>query len=62
MLTDDEILSIVAHEADTLDATRVHEMKGGKWHATTIFDGDAAILRLARALIAAAPTRGEGDR
>ena len=54
-MTDDAILNIAAREADELDATRVHELRDGAWHATTIFDGDAALLRFARALLDAAP-------
>ena len=47
-LTDGEIMSAATRAADALDATRVSEMRGGKWHATTIFDGDSGLLRYGR--------------
>jgi hypothetical protein len=52
-LTDEQIVGLLAKAADELDATRVHEMRQGGWHATTIFDGDAAALRFARMVLAA---------
>lgn len=47
-LTDDEIMNAAITAADELDATRVSEMRGKGWHATTIFDGDTGLLRLGR--------------
>jgi len=37
-----------------LDATRVNELRDGKWHPTTIFDGDTGLLRLGRLIECAA--------
>jgi hypothetical protein len=54
--TDEQIMAIVCRETDTLDCTRVSEMvEGSRWKTTTIFDGDAALLRCIRAVLAAAP-------
>lgn len=47
-LTDEQIMNAACEAADALDATRVSEMKGGGWHATTIFDGDTGLLRFGR--------------
>lgn len=52
--TDDEIMRTVINGCDTLDITRVSEMVSGGWKATTIFDGDAALLRVVKAAITAA--------
>lgn len=49
-LTDDELLSAAINTTDELDVTRVSELVAGGWKATTIFDGDAGLLRLARAV------------
>lgn len=59
LLTDAEIMSIVIRETDTLDCTRVSEMTPSGWKATTIFDGDDALLRCIRAALAAAPAEEE---
>lgn len=50
-LTDDEIMRAVINGCDTLDITRVSEMLAGGWNATTIFDGDAALLRVVKTVI-----------
>lgn len=47
-LTDEQIMNAACTAADTLDATRVSEMRAGGWHATTIFDGDSGLLRFGR--------------
>ena len=60
-LTDEEILSIVCKETDGLDATRVHEARGGRWQPTTIME-DSALLRFARSVEAAALERAERER
>jgi hypothetical protein len=52
--TDEQIMAIVCRETDTLDCTRVSEMTNDGWKATTIFEGDAALLRCIRAVLAAA--------
>jgi hypothetical protein len=53
-LTDDEIVNAV-YKADAVSdgVTRINEMRGNEWHATTIFDGDAALFTFARSLGAA---------
>lgn len=57
-LTDAQIIDMAVQAADELDATRVHEMRGTDWHATTIFDGDAGLLRFGR--LAAVASRAVG--
>jgi len=55
-LSDDAVMDIVINSCDTLDITRVSEMRtgagAGAWHTTTIFDGDTALLRVVKAAIA----------
>lgn len=50
-LTNEQIMSIVCRETDTLDCTRVSELENGKWKATTTFDSDEALLRCIRAVL-----------
>ena len=47
-LTDDEIVNAAATAADALDATRFQVMQHNEWHAKTIFDGDAGLIRFGR--------------
>lgn len=48
-LTDRQILDAAIRAADSLDATRVNEMTGPNvWKATTIFEGDAGLIRFGR--------------
>ena len=47
-LSDDEIMNAAIKAADELDATRVSEMSPSGWKVTTIFDGDAGLLRFGR--------------
>ena len=57
---DEKLLSAIVNECDTLDITRVSELREGKWHTTTIFDGDEALLRAFKnAMLAAAPSEPE---
>lgn len=58
-MSDDELMRVVINGCDTLDITRAHEMRGTGWHTTTIFDGDAALLRFVRAAVDAATTAME---
>lgn len=60
MLTDDELMRVAVNKCDALNITRVHEMRGADWHATTIFNGDAALLRVIRA-VAIAALNGDRD-
>ena len=53
-MTDEQIMSIVCRETDALDCTRVSQIIDGQWKATTIFDGDPALLRCIRAVLAVA--------
>jgi hypothetical protein len=50
-MNDDEIMHTVINMCDTLDITRIHAIKNGKFCATTIFEGDEALLRVIRAVI-----------
>lgn len=52
-LTDDQIMNAAIKAADELDATRVSEMTAGGWKATTIFEGDAGLIRFGRLVEAA---------
>lgn len=60
-MTDDQILNAAVRAADALDATRVHEQRSGKWHPTTIFDGDAGLLRFGRLVEEAVRSEYVGD-
>lgn len=48
ILTDDQIMNAAIKAADELDATRVSERRNGAWYATTIFEGDAGLIRFGR--------------
>jgi hypothetical protein len=47
-LSEEQIMNAACNAADALDATRVSEMRPEGWHATTIFDGDAGLIRFGR--------------
>lgn len=56
--SDEKLLSLLVSQCDTLDITRVHEMKAGGFEATTIFSNDAALLRVVKNILltASAPS------
>lgn len=47
-LSDAEIMNAAVTAADELDATRVMESRVDGWHTTTIFEGDAGLIRFGR--------------
>ena len=46
------LMGIAINECDSLDITRVSEMVGGKWIATTIISNDEALRRIILAVAA----------
>ena len=60
--TEREVIDAVykADNAEVSDITRFSEMIDGKWHARTIFDGDAALIRFARLIAAPAAAPDDG--
>lgn len=52
-MSDEELMRVIVNQCDALDITRLHENVSGKWVTTTIFSSDEALLRIAKAILAA---------